>query len=278
VIDRLYIDDLIMSSLKEDMPLGDITTDNLIDADATSHAVLIAKEEGIIAGLDVAERVFKILNSDIKFIRNFNDGDFISKGKIIAEIEGNSRAMLKAERTSLNLLQRLSGIATKTNQFCKKIEGLGASIVDTRKTTPGLRFLEKYAVKAGGGQNHRFCLSDGVLIKDNHIKAAGGIKKAVELARKNVPHTIKIEVETETMEMVQEALDAKADIIMLDNMSLDMMKDAVKLINKRAIVEASGNVNLDTVYNIASTGVDIISVGALTHSVKAFDISLKFVD
>jgi nicotinate-nucleotide pyrophosphorylase (carboxylating) len=278
VIDRLYIDDLIMSSLKEDMPLGDITTDNLIVADATSHAVLIAKEEGIIAGLDVAERVFKILNSDIKFIRNFNDGDFISKGKIIAEIEGNSRAMLKAERTSLNLLQRLSGIATKTNQFCKKIEGLGASIVDTRKTTPGLRFLEKYAVKAGGGQNHRFCLSDGVLIKDNHIKAAGGIKKAVELARKNVPHTIKIEVETETMEMVQEALDAKADIIMLDNMSLDMMKDAVKLINKRAIVEASGNVNLDTVYNIASTGVDIISVGALTHSVKAFDISLKFVD
>jgi nicotinate-nucleotide pyrophosphorylase (carboxylating) len=278
MIDSLYIDDLIMSSLKEDMPLGDITTDNLIVADATSHAVLIAKEEGIIAGLDVAERVFKILNSDIKFIRNFNDGDFISKGKIIAEIEGNSRAMLKAERTSLNLLQRLSGIATKTNQFCKKIEGLGASIVDTRKTTPGLRFLEKYAVKAGGGQNHRFCLSDGVLIKDNHIKAAGGIKKAVELARKNVPHTIKIEVETETMEMVQEALDAKADIIMLDNMSLDMMKDAVKLINKRAIVEASGNVNLDTVYNIASTGVDIISVGALTHSVKAFDISLKFVD
>ncbi|MCX7921374.1 MAG: carboxylating nicotinate-nucleotide diphosphorylase [Clostridia bacterium] len=276
MIDSLYIDDLIMSSLKEDMPLGDITTDNLIDADAKSHALLIAKEEGILAGLDVAERVFKLLDSSIKFTRNFNDGDFVSKGEVIAEIEGNSRAMLKAERTSLNLLQRLSGIATKTNQFCKKIEGLNASIVDTRKTTPGLRFLEKYAVRAGGGQNHRFCLSDGVLIKDNHIKAAGGIKKAVELARKNVPHTIKIEVETETMEQVQEALDAKADIIMLHNMTLDMMRDAVKLINKRAIVEASGNVNLDTVYDIAATGVDIISVGALTHSVKAFDISLKF--
>lgn len=278
MIDNLYIDDLILSALKEDMPLGDITTDNLIKADSRSRALLIAKEEGIVAGLDVAERVFKLLDSTVQFVRNFKDGDFVSNGKVIAEIEGNTRVMLKAERTSLNLLQRLSGIATKTNQFCTKIKDLDASIVDTRKTTPGLRFLEKYAVKAGGGQNHRFCLSDGVLIKDNHIKAAGGISKAVDLARNNIPHTIKIEVETETMKQVQEALDAKADIIMLDNMTLDTMKAAVKLINKRAVVEASGNVNLDTVYDIASTGVDIISVGSLTHSVKAFDISLKFVD
>lgn len=278
MIDNLYIDNLIMAAFKEDMPMGDVTTDSLIDPEAKSHALLIAKEEGIIAGLDVAERAFKLLDGSIEFTRNFKDGDFVSNGKVIAEIRGNTRAMLKAERTSLNLLQRLSGIATKTNQFCTKIKDLNAAIVDTRKTTPGLRFLEKYAVKAGGGQNHRFCLSDGVLIKDNHIKASGGIGKAIERARNNIPHTIKIEVETESLEQVKEALDAKADIIMLDNMSLEMMKEAIKLIDGRAIVEASGNVNMDTVYDIASTGVDIISVGALTHSVKAFDISLRFID
>ncbi len=278
MIDNIYIDNLIMAALKEDMPLGDITTDNLIDMSSISKALLIAKEDGIIAGLDVAERVFKLLNADIKFSRYFEDGDSVRNGEKIALIEGNTRAILKAERTSLNLLQRLSGIATKTSEFCEKIKGSSAKIVDTRKTTAGLRFLEKYAVRAGGGQNHRFCLSDGVLIKDNHIKAAGGIKKAVELAKNSVPHTIKIEVETETMDQVLEALEAKADIIMLDNMSIDTMKEAVKLINKRAVVEASGNVTLDTVANIASTGVDIISVGALTHSVKAFDISLKFIE
>ncbi|MCX8129684.1 MAG: carboxylating nicotinate-nucleotide diphosphorylase [Clostridia bacterium] len=278
MIDNMYIDNMILSALKEDMPLGDITTDNLISADSLSRARLIAKEDGIIAGLDVAERVFKLLDNNTIFKRNYNDGDSVSFGDIIAEIEGNTRAILKAERTSLNLLQRLSGIATKTRQFCERINDLKAAIVDTRKTTPGLRFLEKYAVRAGGGQNHRFCLSDGVLIKDNHIKAAGGIKKAVEMARANVPHTIKIEVETETIEQVKEALEAKADIIMLDNMGLEMMKEAVRLINNRAIVEASGNVSLDTVFDIASTGVDIISVGSLTHSVRAMDISLKFID
>lgn len=276
MIDNLYIDDLILSALKEDMPMGDITTDNLIDPDDKSCARMIAKQSGIIAGLDVADRVFKLLDSEVKFIRNIEEGTFVNKGDIIARIEGNTRALLRGERTALNLLQRLSGIATKTNEFCVRIKGLNAKIVDTRKTTPGLRFLEKYAVKAGGGTNHRFCLSDGVLIKDNHIKAAGGIHKAVELAKRSIPHTIKIEVEVETMEQVAEALESKVDIIMLDNMSLDMMKQAVKLINKRAVVEASGNVNLDTVYDIASTGVDIISVGSLTHSVNAFDISMRF--
>jgi nicotinate-nucleotide pyrophosphorylase (carboxylating) len=275
MIDNLYIDDLILCALKEDMPLGDITTDNLIAPEDKASARLIAKQAGVIAGLDVAERVFKLLDSEVKFIRNIDEGSFVNKGDIIARIEGNTRALLRGERTALNLLQRLSGIATKTNAFCEKIKGLSAKIVDTRKTTPGLRFLEKYAVKAGGGTNHRFCLSDGVLIKDNHIKAAGGILKAVEQARKSIPHTIKIEVEVETMEQVAEALESKADIIMLDNMSLDMMKQAVKVINKKAVVEASGNVSMDTVYDIASTGVDIISVGSLTHSVSAFDISMR---
>lgn len=277
MIAGLYIDDLIRSTLKEDMPLGDITTDNLIDEASTSKAVFIAKEDGIVAGLDVSERVFKLLDKDIEFIKKVQDGVFVKNGTVIAEIEGNSRAMLKAERTALNFLQHLSGIATKTSQFCDKVKGLPVKIVDTRKTTPGLRFLEKYAVKIGGGSNHRFCLSDGVLIKDNHIKAAGGIANAITLAKNSIPHTIKIEVETESIEQVTEALDNKADIIMLDNMSLEVMSQAVKLINKRALVEASGNVSLDTVYNIACTGVDIISVGSLTHSVKAFDVSMRFI-
>lgn len=277
MIDKFYMDDLIMTALKEDMPLGDITTDNIIDPKSTSSARLIAKENGIIAGLDVAERVFKVLDDSIVFARNVQDGAAVKYGDIIAEIHGNTRAMLKAERTALNLLQRLSGIATKTNELCEKIKDLPAQIVDTRKTTPGLRFLEKYAVTVGGGQNHRFCLSDGVLIKDNHIKAAGGIKQAVDIIKGRVPHTIKIEVETETLEQVMEALEAGADIIMLDNMSIEMMKRAVEIIDKRAVVEASGNVNIDTVRDIAATGVDIISVGGITHSVKAFDISMRFV-
>lgn len=276
MIANLYMDDLIIAALKEDMPLGDITTDNLVDAGAKSSARLIAKQSGIIAGLDVAQRVFSLLDSNSIFIRNVEDGAFVNSGDIIARIEGNTRALLKGERTALNLLQRLSGIATKTNEFCETIKAFPAKIVDTRKTTPGLRFLEKYAVKVGGGTNHRFCLSDGVLIKDNHIKAAGSITKAIELARKNIPHTIKVEVEVETMEQVLEALESGADIIMLDNMGIEMMREAVRVINKRALVEASGNVSLSTVYDIASTGVDIISVGSLTHSVSAFDISMRF--
>lgn len=275
MLHNIDIDTLIINALKEDMPLGDITTDNLIAPNAATKASLLAKQPGIIAGLDVAERVFKLLDKDVSFRRKIEDGVEVQEGDIIAEIEGNTRALLKGERTALNLLQRLSGIATKTHEFVKKVEGLPVKIVDTRKTTPGLRYLEKYAVKVGGGSNHRFCLSDGVLIKDNHIAAAGGIKKAVELARNSIPHTIKIEVEVENLEMVQEALESGADIIMLDNMSLEQMREAVAVINKRAVVEASGNVNMNTVYDIANTGVDIISVGSITHSVSAFDISMR---
>jgi nicotinate-nucleotide pyrophosphorylase (carboxylating) len=277
MLNGFEIDEMIKAALREDISLGDITTDNLVDNKSVSAAVYIAKQSGIIAGLDVSERVFKILDSDVEFIKKVEDGAFVNKGDIIAEIKGNTRALLKAERTSLNYLQHLSGIATKTNEFVNRVKGFPVRIVDTRKTTPGLRGLEKYAVKAGGGHNHRYCLSDGVLIKDNHIKAAGGIKEAINRVRNSIPHTIKIEVETESLEQVNEALDAGADIIMLDNMSLQMMKKAVGIINKRALVEASGNVCLDNVYDVAGTGVDIISVGELTHTVKAFDISMRFV-
>lgn len=277
MLNGFEIDEMIKAALREDISLGDITTDNLVDNKSVSAAVYIAKQSGIIAGLDVSERVFKILDSDVEFIKKVEDGAFVNKGDIIAEIKGNTRALLKAERTSLNYLQHLSGIATKTNEFVNRVKGFPVRIVDTRKTTPGLRGLEKYAVKAGGGHNHRYCLSDGVLIKDNHIKAAGGIKEAINRVRNSIPHTIKIEVETESLEQVNEALDAGADIIMLDNMSLQMMKEAVGVINKRALVEASGNVCLDNVYDVAGTGVDIISVGELTHTVKAFDISMRFV-
>lgn len=277
MIDQFDVDQIILSALKEDMPLGDITTDYLIDASAVSKAVFIAKQEGIVAGLDVAERVFKLLDPEVRFERKVQDGHSVKKGDLIIEIEGKTRAMLKAERTALNFVQRLSAIATKTHEFCERVKEFPVKITDTRKTVPGLRFLDKYAVKAGGGANHRFSLSDGVLIKDNHIAAVGGIKKAVELARKNVPHTIKIEVETETLEMVQEAVEAGADIIMLDNMDLETMRRAVQLINKRAVVEASGNMDMTKIYEVAATGVDIISVGGLTHTVAAMDISMRFV-
>jgi nicotinate-nucleotide pyrophosphorylase (carboxylating) len=276
MFDNIYLDSIITTYIKEDMPSGDITTDSIINRSSVSKGHFIFKENGIIAGLDVVERVFKALDPQITLRRMVVDGDEIKKGQIVAEIEGKTAAILKGERIALNLLQHLSGIATKTNKYCKKIEDFPCRIADTRKTTPGLRLLEKYAIRVGGGSNHRVSLSDGVLIKDNHILAAGGIKKAVELARKQIPHTIKIEVETETIEEVKEAVEAGADIIMLDNMDIPKMKEAVKLINKRALVEASGNVNIDNVYEIALTGVDIISVGKLTHSVKAIDISLKF--
>lgn len=277
MINNFELDDQIKSALKEDIALGDITTDSLIESDDISKAVFISKDDGIIAGLDVSERVFKILDERVVFKKNVTDGCSVKKGDILAEISGPTHALLKAERTALNFLQHLSGIATKANEYARIVKNFDVRIVDTRKTTPGLRRLEKYAVKIGGGHNHRYCLSDGVLIKDNHIVAAGGISQAIKKVRDNIPHTIKIEIETETMDQVNEALDAGADIIMLDNMSLEMMKDAVKMINKRAIIEASGNVNLDTVFKIAETGVDIISVGALTHTVKAFDISMRFV-
>lgn len=277
MLDHIHVDEIIMNALKEDMSLGDITSDSLIRSAQISRGRFIAKESGIIAGMDVAERVFMLLDCSMKFTRLVDDGTAVKKGDVIAEIEGDTRSILKGERTALNFMQRMSGIASRTNEYVKQIKDLPVRIVDTRKTVPGLRLLDKYSVVAGGGHNHRYSLSDGVLIKDNHINACGGIKKAIERTRSMVPHTMKIEVETETMDQVNEAIEAGADIIMLDNMSLVTMAEAVKLINGRATVEASGNVSMDRIYDIARTGVDVISIGELTHSVKAFDISLKFV-
>ena len=276
MLDKLYVDELIRKALIEDMPFGDITTDNTINPGTIAKAVLIAKSDMVIAGIEIFERVFKLLDDETTFTKHVPDGSMVTEGSVFLEFEGEASILLKGERTALNILQHLSAIATKTAEFCRLVQDMPVKITDTRKTMPGLRQLEKYAVRAGGGSNHRFCLSDGVLIKDNHIKAAGGITQAVTKVREAIPHTVKIEVETEALEQVQEALDARADIIMLDNMSLEMMSQAVKLIGGRALTEASGDVNLDRVRSIALTGVDLISVGELTHTVKAANISMRF--
>ncbi len=276
MLDIMYFDDLILNALKEDMPLGDITTDNTVKPGTKARAVLIARQEIVVAGLEIFQRVFRLLDTETVFDCKVKDGETVKDGQVFMEFEGNASVLLKGERTALNYLQHLSGIATRTAEFCKLVKGIDVKIVDTRKTVPGLRQLAKYAVRAGGGSNHRFCLSDGVLIKDNHIKAAGGIKNAIKQVRAGIPHTVKIEVETETIGQVVEALDAGADIIMFDNMSLDMMKNAVKLVGSRAMTEASGDVSRDNVRDVALTGVDIISIGELTHSVKAANISMKF--
>jgi len=260
--------------LQEDIGFGDITTMSTVPENEQGTGILYAKEAGIIAGLPVAGQVFAAVDETLVFNPKVAEGERVEKGQQIAEVEGSVRSILIGERLALNLLQRLSGIATRTNQYVQAITGTKARVVDTRKTTPGLRFLEKYAVRIGGGHNHRYALYDAVMIKDNHIKGAGGIKQAVEAARAAIPHTMKIEVETESLEQVKEALEAGADIIMLDNMDPERMKEAVKLIAGRAVVEASGGVTLETIRTIAETGVDVISVGALTHSVKALDISL----
>lgn len=286
MINWLIVDKIIKNALEEDIPFGDITTDVLIDSMIgstqnlknsinNSKAEFIVKEDGVIAGLDIAARVFELIDSEILFTKLVKDGSCVQKGAVIAEIAGNTGTLLKGERTALNILQRLSGIATKTREFCRRVEGTGVQIADTRKTTPGMRMLEKYAVRMGGASNHRFSLSDGVLIKDNHVKVTGNIKEAVKRIKKSVPHTIKIEVETETIEQVKEALESGADIIMLDNMSIDIMKKAVEIIGGKAVIEASGNMSLENIYDVALTGVDIISVGSLTHSVKSLDISMK---
>ena len=276
MINKIICDSIIIEALKEDMPFGDITTDSIIGEESQSEAVLIAKEDGIVAGLDIAARVFEIVDTKTVFIKMACEGEKVKSGDLIAKIQGKTASLLKSERVALNFLQHLSGIATKTNKLSNLVADLPTSVSDTRKTLPGLRMFEKYAVKVGGGSNHRFSLSDGVLIKDNHIKAAGSIKTAVEAARKNIPHTVKIEVETESMDQVNEALEAGADIIMLDNMSPDMMREACNIIGKRAITEASGNIDETNIRAKALSGVNILSVGAITHSVKAFDISMKF--
>lgn len=276
MIDYSLVDEILLRALREDMPMGDITTDSTVAEDEVSTASLIAKEDCVIAGIDVFSRVFTLLESKIYFESYVNDGDEVSKGTVIMHISGNSRVMLKAERTALNFLQRMSGIATATRKISEILKDTSSKIVDTRKTVPGLRYLDKLAVRLGGGTNHRFCLSDGVLIKDNHIKASGGITEAVKRSRAQIPHTIKIEVETESLEQVEEAISAGADIIMLDNMSPEAMKEAVDYINGRALTEASGNITAGTVEAVAKIGVDLISSGALTHSVMAADISLRF--
>lgn len=273
---QFYIDDLIKTALAEDINYIDSTTDLLIPENDVSSAYFVAKDEGVIAGLEVSLRVFTLLDGNIQIETLFKDGDKVKKGDIIARFKGNTAAMLKAERTSLNLIQHMSGIATYTNKCAELIKGTNASVTDTRKTLPGLRPLQKYSVVAGGGKNHRYNLSDAAMLKDNHIDAYGGITPAVTALREKAGHMLKVEVEARTLNDVQEALDCKVDVIMLDNMTCEEMKKAVELVNGRAKLEASGNVTLENIRQVAETGVDIISLGALTHSVKAFDISMKW--
>jgi len=275
---HIAIDDLLRNALHEDIGSGDITTSAIVPERNISKAVIIAKEDFILAGISFAGRTFRLVNREMKFKAMKRDGSKIKKGTVIAEIKGNTKGLLMAERTALNLLQRLSGIATLTSKFAGRVAGLPVKILDTRKTTPGLRFFEKYAVRMGGGCNHRFGLFDGILIKDNHIAAAGGGKKALKLARSGRDKLFKIEVEVKNIKEAQDALSSGADIIMLDNMSVDEMMKAVKIIRSTKIdllIEASGNVSLENVRAIAETGVDMISVGALTHSAPASDISMK---
>jgi len=269
------IDSLIECGLNEDVNTGDLTTDLLIPASIQSTAIMNAKADGIIAGLQVAEAVFRKLDPTIEFIAEVADGNKVRKGDLICTIHGSYRALLTGERLALNFLQRMSGIATETAKYVEAVKGFNTEILDTRKTAPGLRLLDKYAVKTGGGTNHRMGLYDMVMIKDNHISVAGVITQAVEAIRPAIHNNIKIEVETTTLDEVKEALRAGADIIMLDNMDIDTMKKAVCIIDGKAKVEASGNMNLERVREVASTGVDYISIGALTHSVTALDISQK---
>lgn len=262
----------------EDIGDGDITTNNLIDPHANKTAILVAKEEGVIAGLPIVEMVFKKFDKNLEWKEILQDGSKVAPGDMIAEFKGNYRALLTGERKALNFLQRLSGIATYANLCMKEIEGTKVEILDTRKTLPGYRHLDKYAVRMGGASNHRFGLYDMVMIKDNHIQIAGGITQAVESIRKKIPKSIKIEVETTTIEQVKEALAADVDIIMLDNMRSTLMRECVEIIDRRAKIEASGNMTIKRIRKVAHTGVDYISIGALTHSVKALDISQRIID
>lgn len=270
----LGIDKIIENALLEDIHTGDITTMAVVPEKRGAEARLIAKEPMVLAGIEVAARVFVVVDPEVRFTARFADGARLRAGDVIADITGDAASLLQAERVALNLLQRMSGIATLTARYKEAVAGTAAKVVDTRKTTPGLRQLEKYAVRVGGGNNHRTGLYDAVLIKENHIAAAGGISVAVERARAFVPHTMKVEVETESLDQVTEALAAGADIIMLDNMDLETMRRAVAMIDGRSLCEASGGVSLETIAAIAATGVDIISVGALTHSARAMDISM----
>ncbi|MDB5084678.1 MAG: hypothetical protein JWN30_1564 [Bacilli bacterium] len=268
---------IVANALEEDVGFGDITTLSIVPEGTEGHGDIHAKEAGIIAGIDVAEHVFHSIDPHLYVQKLIKDGQAVGAGDKLMEIHGSARAILTAERVALNLLQRMSGIATRTARFVELVRYYNAKIVDTRKTTPGLRVLEKYAVRVGGGRNHRFGLFDAVLIKDNHIEIAGGVKEAIVAARHRIAHTTRVEVECETLAQIEEALEVKADIIMLDNMSPEVMEQAIERIGGRAITEASGSVTEETVVEIAKTGVDYISIGALTHSVKSLDISLDIV-
>ncbi len=271
----LYVDDIIKNALKEDINYIDVSSDYLIPEDQTDEAYFVAKADGVLCGIDIAMRVFELLDDTFEKEVFFKDGDKIKKGDIIVRFKGKTVLLLKGERTALNLIQHLSGIASATNEIVELCKGTNAQITDTRKTLPGLRALQKYAVTCGGGKNHRFNLSDCAMLKDNHIDAGGGITNAVNILRSKLGHTTKIEVETRNLDEVREAVAAGADIIMLDNMTNDTMREAVRIIDGKAKTEASGGITNETIRAVAETGVDIISIGALTHSVKAFDISMK---
>jgi nicotinate-nucleotide pyrophosphorylase (carboxylating) len=270
------IDAIIEAALKEDMPHGDITSESIIPARSKSEAIILTKEEGVLAGIDVARRVFYKIDRSISFEKKIDDGQIFRKKDTIATLRGPSISLLKGERTALNFLQRMSGIATATRRFVKALEGTQTKILDTRKTTPGLRLLEKYAVKIGGGVNHRFDLSEMVLIKDNHLKLVGSILQAVTRAKEKVKPGVRIEVEATNLEEVQEAVRSGADMVMLDNMSIKKMKEVVKWIKGKIPLEVSGKVTLGRMVEIASLGVDYISVGSLTHSYKSVDMSIEF--
>ena len=275
ILNKFYVDDVIKNALLEDVNYVDQATAFVIPETSVSTARFLAKADGVLAGLEVALRVFELLDASVTAEVLKHDGDALQKGDVIATLTGPTRALLQGERTALNLLQHMSGVATATNRAVKLTEGTGASIADTRKTLPGLRALEKYAVMMGGGRNHRFNLSDCAMLKDNHIDAGGGITKTVSTLREKLGHTVKIEVETRNMDEVREAVEVGADIIMLDNMTADQMREATAYIAGRALTEASGNITLENLAEKAKSGVDIISMGALTHSVTALDISMK---
>lgn len=275
MLNHFYVDSIIKTAIEEDINYIDVSADMLIPSEQRNDSYFVSKDDGVLCGLDFAMRVFTLLDSTFTFTAFKKDGDRVKKGDIIVEFNGKTRELLKGERTALNIIQHMSGIATATNKAATLCKGTNASVADTRKTLPGLRAMQKYAVACGGGRNHRFNLSDGAMLKDNHIDACGGIIPAVETLRSKLGHMVKIEVETRNFEEVMQAVEAGADVIMLDNMNCEQMAEAVKIIDGKALTEASGNITLQNIAEVAKTGVDIISLGALTHSVKAFDISMK---
>ena len=275
ILPQFYIDDLIKNAITEDINYIDVATDYLLYEGAVSEAYFVAKADGVLCGAEIAMRVFELLDDQFSYTLYKKDGDQVKNGDLIAEFKGRTVKLLKGERTALNLIQHMSGIATLTNECVKQTEGTRATIADTRKTLPGLRSLQKYAVTCGGGRNHRYNLSDCAMLKDNHIDAKGGITAAVMALREKIGHTVKIEVETRTLAEVEEAVSVGADIIMLDNMDNETMKQAVEIVGGKALLEASGNLTKERIKSVAELGIDILSIGALTHSVTAFDISMK---